>query len=72
MRWISRTKRVPSDRRKVLVYWKDRFGIDAFQVTRCNIDSNGAQFDVERPKWSSRYVTHWMELNRPDAQNTEP
>lgn len=72
MRWIPRVKRVPSNRRQVLAYWKDRWGGDEFQITRCNIDSDGAIFDVERPRWKCALVTHWMELNPPDAQNTEP
>lgn len=71
IRWISVKKRVPDDRRNVLIWGhgvmlgkKPRFlGTDKY--------NSGNRFDCEirggifSPGW---VVTHWAEINEPDSE----
>ena len=74
MQWIPVEKRLPEDRRRVLV-WTETTLLGGMvrsgpAVTRFNPDRFGGRFDIEKPgSWFLlSCVTHWCEIEPPAVQ----
>ena len=80
MDWISVDKRVPEDRRRVLVWGRSwvlgnaRRDGEFLGETKYNPTRSGGCFDIERAgHFASYQVTHWAEIVGPgQAQEVMP
>jgi len=72
--WIDVEKRVPDDRRQVLVWGRNALfpglrGSGFMGSTRYNQSQRGGCFDCERScRFGIPVVTHWAEINGPEVE----
>lgn len=74
--WIPVAKRVPEDRRWVLVWGHDTIAgfkrpPTCFGKSRFNASPRGGRFDMEQSNFLGfRTITHWVELEGPTPDQT--